>query len=257
MDNRPIGIMDSGVGGLTVARVLHEKYPKESIIFLGDSLRNPYGERTRDEIARFAGEIKDFLIKKDVKMIIIACNTISFNVYPSFLEGPVPVVKMSLDITLPEGTKKAGIFATPASIRTHAHKKYVEKKFPEVEWVEVPCDGVAAAIEQGKDENFISALVQKAAKEYHALGIDAGYWACTHYPLAPSAFARVFPKVPFIDPALPTVEEGMAILQREDRLAEGKGRDEFYFTDGLAHAEPLVKRLFGPAAVEKTNLVGE
>lgn len=64
MDNRPIGIMDSGVGGLTVARVLHEKYPKESIIFLGDSLRNPYGERTRDEIARFAGEIKDFLIKR-------------------------------------------------------------------------------------------------------------------------------------------------------------------------------------------------
>lgn len=67
MDNRPIGIMDSGVGGLTVARVLHEKYPKESIIFLGDSLRNPYGERTRDEIARFAGEIKDFLIKKERK----------------------------------------------------------------------------------------------------------------------------------------------------------------------------------------------
>lgn len=106
MDNRPIGIMDSGVGGLTVARVLHEKYPKESIIFLGDSLRNPYGERTRDEIARFAGEIKDFLIKKDVKMIIIACNTISFNVYPSFLEGPVPVVKMSLDITCRKARKR-------------------------------------------------------------------------------------------------------------------------------------------------------
>ena len=256
MDNRPIGIMDSGVGGLTVARVLHEKYPKESIIFLGDSLRNPYGERTRDEIARFAGEIKDFLIKKDVKMIIIACNTISFNVYPSFLEGPVPVVKMSLDITLPEGTKKAGIFATPASIRTHAHRKYVEKKFPEVEWVEVPCDGVAAAIEQGKDENFISALVQKAAKEYHALGIDAGYWACTHYPLAPEAFRKALPGVPFIDPALPTVEKGMDILKASDALAGEKGTSHFYFTDELTHAAPLVQRLFGPVTVEKTNLLG-
>lgn len=257
MDNRPIGIMDSGVGGLTVARVLHEKYPKESIIFLGDSLRNPYGERTRDEIARFAGEIKDFLIKKNVKMIIIACNTISFNVYPSFLEGPVPVVKMSLHITLPEGTKKAGIFATPASIKTHAHKKTLEKRFPEVEWIEVPCEGVAAAIEQGKDENFISALVQKAAKEYHALGIDTGYWACTHYPLVPDAFGKVFPGVPFIDPALPTVETGMAILEKEGRLAEGKGKDEFYFTAGVDHAAPLVHRLFGPVPVEKIKLVGE
>lgn len=257
MDNRPIGIMDSGVGGLTVARVLHERYPKESMVFLGDSARNPYGERSRDEIARFAEEIKDFLLRKNVKMILIACNTISFNVYPSFTEGTVPVVKMSLDITLPEGTKKAGIFATPASIKTHAHKKYVEKKFPHVEWVEVPCDGVAAAIEQGKDENFISALVQKAAKEYHALGIDAGYWACTHYPLAPGAFKKVFPDVPFIAPALPTVEAGMDILRKEDGLSEGGGRNEFYFTDGLTHAAPLVKRLFGPAAVEKTNLVGE
>lgn len=257
MDNRPIGIMDSGVGGLTVARVLHERYPKESIIFLGDSLRNPYGERSREEIAHFAEEIKVFLLRKNVKMIMIACNTISFNVFPSFTEGTVPVVKMSLDITLPEDAKKVGIFATPASIKTHAHKKYVEKKFPEVEWIEVPCDGVAAAIEQGKDENFISALVQKAAKEYHALGIDAGYWACTHYPLAPGAFAQVFPKVPFVDPALPTVEAGMEILRNEDRLAEGGGKNEFYFTDGLEHAAPLVRRLFGPAAVEKTNLVGE
>ena len=64
MDNRPIGIMDSGVGGLTVARVLHERYPKESMVFLGDSARNPYGERSRDEIARFSEEIKDFLLKR-------------------------------------------------------------------------------------------------------------------------------------------------------------------------------------------------
>lgn len=101
------------------------------------------------------------------------------------------------------------------------------KRFPEVEWIEVPCEGVAAAIEQGKDENFISALVQKAAKEYHALGIDTGYWACTHYPLVPDAFGKVFPGIPFIDPALPTVETGMAILERKAAWQRRRGRMNF------------------------------
>ena len=84
MDNRPIGIMDSGIGGLTVARVLHETYPEEGIVFLGDTKRNPYGERSRDDIVRFSFAIKDFLKEHQVKMILIACNTISFNVPPAF-----------------------------------------------------------------------------------------------------------------------------------------------------------------------------
>ena len=101
MDNRAVGVMDSGVGGLTVARVLAEKYPKEGIVFLGDTARNPYGERPAEEIVRFSEAIKDFLLKKDVKMILVACNTISFNVPPSFLEGDVPVIKMSMNVALP------------------------------------------------------------------------------------------------------------------------------------------------------------
>lgn len=254
MDNRPIGVMDSGVGGLTVARVLHDLYPKESIVFIGDSKRNPYGERTREEIADFGEEMKAFLLKKDVKMIIVGCNTISFNVRDNFTEGPVPVVKMSLDISFPEGAEEVGIFATPASIATHAHYNYLSKKYPDIHFIEVPCDGVAAAIEQKKEENLISSLVRKAVKEYHAFGIDAGYWACTHYPLIPYAFAEALPHVPFIDPARPTVEKAVDILRKQDRLAEQTGRNRFYFTDCLENASPLVKSLFGPVVVEKTVL---
>jgi len=256
MDNRPIGVMDSGVGGLTVARVLHDLYPKESIVFIGDSKRNPYGERTREEIADFGEEMKAFLLKKDVKMIIVGCNTISFNVRDNFTEGPVPVVKMSLDISFPEETKDVGIFATPASIRTHAHYHYLTKKYPDIHFIEVPCDGVAAAIEQKKEENLISSLVLKAVKEYHACGIEAGYWACTHYPLVPGAFEKAMPGVPFIDPALPTVEKAVRILKDKDGLAEKAGESRFYFTDGLEHALPLVESLFGPVVVEKTDLLG-
>ena len=98
MDNRPIGIMDSGIGGLTVARVLHEMYPEEGIVFLGDTKRNPYGERSRDDIVRFSFAIKDFLKEHQVKMILIACNTISFNVPPAFFEEDIPVIKMSMEV---------------------------------------------------------------------------------------------------------------------------------------------------------------
>ena len=160
MDNRAVGVMDSGVGGLTVARVLAEKYPKEGIVFLGDTARNPYGERPVEEIVRFSEAIKDFLLKKDVKMILVACNTISFNVPPSFLEGDVPVIKMSMNVALPEDAKKIAVFATPATISAHSHKKYLAKAHPEVETVEIPCEGLAAAIERNEDKNSIRALLQ-------------------------------------------------------------------------------------------------
>lgn len=128
MDNRAVGVMDSGVGGLTVARVLAEKYPKEGIVFLGDTARNPYGERPVEEIVRFSEAIKDFLLKKDVKMILVACNTISFNVPPSFLEGDVPVIKMSMNVALPEDAEKIAVFATPATISAHSHKSILQRR---------------------------------------------------------------------------------------------------------------------------------
>ena len=252
MDNRPIGIMDSGIGGLTVAKVLHQKYPKEGIVFLGDTARNPYGERSSAEITHFSEAIKAFLLEKQVKMILIACNTISFNVPPSFFEGDVPVVKMSMDVTLPKDAKKVGVFATPATIATHVHKEYLSKKYPHLDIVEVPCDGLAAAIEQNKEENVISGLVQKATKEYHALGIDTALWSCTHYPLVGPIFQKVLPQVRFLDPALPTVETGMEILRQTDRLAETQGDKVFYFTAGLSHAKPVVQQIFGDVKVAET-----
>lgn len=255
MDNRPIGIMDSGMGGLTVAKVLYERYPQEGICFLGDSLRNPYGEKTRGDIVRFSFAVRDFLTKQQVKLILIACNTISFNVPPAFFEGNIPVVKMSMDVKLPEG-KRIGVFATPATIATHAHRDYFARKYPDKTVVEIPCEGLAAAIEQNADEETVSALVEKAAKEYHAGDIDAGLWACTHYPLAAKSFEKVLPGVPFLDPALPTVEEGMGLLRKEDRLADRNNEKHFYFTKDPDHAESILRTVFGPVKAEKAELAG-
>lgn len=254
MDNRPIGIMDSGIGGLTVAKVLHEKYPKESIRFLGDTLRNPYGERSSEEITSFSEDLKAFLLKEQVKLIIIACNTISFNVPPSFFAAEVPIVKMSMDVALPKGTREMAVMATKATISSHAHKKFFSEKYPFLPLSEVPLEGVAAAIEQGKGEEEISSLVKNAVEEYHAIEAQTAVLACTHYPLAKEIFEKVCPKTLFLDPALPTVEEAMKILKERKMLSEEAGENQFYFTDGIAHATPLVKKLFGDVPVTLAKL---
>ena len=253
MDNRPIGVMDSGIGGLTVAKALKAAYPQEGIVFLGDTKRNPYGERTKEEIVDFSFAIKDFLLKKQVKMILIACNTISFNVPESFFAGDVPVVKMSMDVKVPADAKRFAVFATPATIKTHAHKAYFAEKYPQLDFVEVPCDGLAAAIEQGADEETITAILEKAVKDYGAGNIDTAIWSCTHYPLIADIFQKVLPSVRFLDPALPTVETGMEILRKKDALAGDEVEKDFYFTEGLENSRPLVQGIFGDVKVERVD----
>lgn len=247
-------MMDSGAGGLTVATVLRRMYPKESIVYFGDSARNPYGERSREEIIRFAGEIKDFLIQKGVKGIIIACNTITFNVPSSFYEGPVPVTGMSLDYSRFPKVRKAAVFATPASIKTHAHKGGLLKGIPHAEITEVPCDGLAHAIETCAPQAQIEALIQKLAGTYGALDAEAAVFGCTHYPLVRDLFEKVMPHTTFFDPAEPTVETAMEKFSKAD-LADERGEDHFYFSADPDMAETLVEKAMGKKyAVETVRL---
>lgn len=254
MNDRPIGVMDSGAGGLTVAKVLRDLYPKESIVYFGDSARNPYGERSKEEIIRFAGEIKDFLIEKGVKGIIIACNTITFNVPDSFYDAPVPVTGMSLDYSAFPKVKKAAIFATPASIATHAHKSGLAKYLPTADIVEVPCDGLAHAIETLAPREEIEALIRRLAETYGALDAEAATFGCTHYPLVRDLFEKVMPHARFFDPAEPTVKSAMAKFSAED-LAGERGEDNFYSSADPEMAEKLVHEAMGKTyTVEKVTL---
>lgn len=244
MDNRPIGVMDSGAGGLTVATVLRRLYPEESIVYFGDSARNPYGERPREEIIRFAGDVKDFLIGKGVKGIIIACNTITFNVPRSFYEASIPVTGMSLDFSDLPPVRKVAVFATPASIGTHSHRKGVEKVLPAAEIAEVPCDGLAHAIETLAPKGEIESLIRRLAETYGALGAEAAVFGCTHYPLVRDLFEKVMPHTYFLDPAEKTVETAMAKFRPDERAGKREA-DIFYFSAQPEMAEKLVAEAFG------------
>ena len=116
-----------------------------------------------------------------------------------------------------------------------------------METVEIPCEGLAAAIERNEDKNSIRALLQSILKEYDTQGADTALLACTHFPLVEDVF---------LDPALPTVEDGMKILREKGALADKKGEKHFYFTAGEDRAAGLVNKIFGMETVEKANLLG-
>lgn len=245
MNNQPVGIMDSGVGGLTVAAVLRRLWPKESILYIGDSARNPYGERSKEDIAAFAEEMKAFLLRRGVKAIIVACNTITFNTPPSFYDGPVSVVGMSTDFSALPRVSRAAVFATPASISAHSHRRGLERVMPDADIVEAACPGLAAAIETGTATEDIRRLISACIEESGAAGAEAAVLGCTHYPLVRSVFEELMPGTIFLDPAEQTVTEAMARLALADALAEGPASDTFCFTAKTEEASRLAASVFG------------
>ena len=251
MDNRPIGVMDSGAGGLTAARVLKARYPKETMVYFGDSARNPYGERPREEIVRLAEEGKRFLLSQNVKAVVIACNTITFNVPPAFYEETVPVVGMSLDFSQLPRVSRVAVFATPASIATHRHKEGVLRALPGAAVVEVPCEGLAGAVERVAPREEIRELVQKLTDQYRANGAEAIIFGCTHYPLIRDVFEEIFPGAFLLDPAEKTVEEAMRILAEKDALSEAAGEDAYWFSGDTAAPQKLLSAVMGAGAVAK------
>ena len=245
MDRRPIGVMDSGAGGLTVARVFAARYPAENILYFGDSARNPYGERTQEEIIEFAGQIKKFLLSHDVKAVVLACNTITFNVPASFYEEAVPVVGMSLDFSALPAVSRVAVFATPASIATHAHKKGVLSALPKACVIEVPCEGLANAIERMAPQEEIRNILAGLIEKYGAGDAEAAVFGCTHYPLIVDCFRKLLSNTFFLDPAEVTAEKTMEILKSRDALSDRHEKDVFYFSGETEAASRLVAVAMG------------
>ena len=131
VDHRPIGVLDSGVGGLTVARELRNYLPNESIIYIGDNKNVPYGNRTEEEIAELARSMIDFLIQKDVKLVVVACNTVSTIIDKYFSDYDIPIVniiKTAADYVVRNQLKEVGVIATKFTIATGAYDKLIKER---------------------------------------------------------------------------------------------------------------------------------
>ncbi len=239
MDNRPIGIFDSGVGGLTAAAELMRQAPDESLVYLGDTLRAPYGDRTPEEIRAFSGRNARFLRGRGVKAIIVACNTSTANALPALMAANADIPVVGTLVPASEAAAKAspggriGVLATGAVVKTGLYERTILDLRPDARVTQQACPKLVPLIEAGRTDPDDPALAE-ALEEYlapmRAAAVDTLVLGCTHYPLVAEAVLRALGRtVPLVDSGSACVGTVLAALRERDALAAPGGvRRETY-----------------------------
>ncbi|ABZ83077.1 glutamate racemase, putative [Heliomicrobium modesticaldum Ice1] len=218
---QPIGIFDSGVGGLTVAREVFRQMPGEEILYFADTAHVPYGPRPASELIRFALEITDFLVAEGAKLILVACNTSSSLALDIIRERhKVPVVGV-VDPGAEEAVRlsrngRIGVLATEATIRKGAHSRRVGELNSAMQVFGQACPRFVPLVESGR---YSGDEARAASKQYLAplieAGVDTIVLGCTHYPFLEPVIREVIgEKITLIDPACQTVAQGKALMER-------------------------------------------
>ena len=217
--SKAIGFIDSGVGGLTVLKEALKQLPHESMIFLGDSARCPYGNRTVEEIRKFTKEMVQFLLKKDVKMIVIACNTATAVILEELQETlEIPVVGViqpgSLAAIKQTKTQKIAVLGTHATIESDVYRKTLQKKNHELWVTSLECPKFVPLVESNQTDSPIAKkVVAQTLQPLMGKEFDTLILGCTHYPLLRQRIqAVVGPQVTLIDSGAETVSSVSALL---------------------------------------------
>ncbi len=206
MNRSPIGIFDSGIGGLTVARALFEQLPGESTVYFGDTARVPYGPKSPETVRRYSLEILRWLLDQRVKAVVIACNTSTAHALESLqAESPVPVIGViepgAAAAASVDGERPIGVIGTAGTIASNAYAKAIRRTRPDARVEQRPCPLFVPLVEEGWFEHPAAELI---AREYltplSAAGVGALVLGCTHYPLLKPLLQRVMgPGVRLID----------------------------------------------------------
>jgi glutamate racemase len=238
--NRPIGVFDSGIGGLTVLKEIVKEMPGEGTIYLGDTARVPYGIRSQETVIRYSFENTRFLFSKDIKLLIVACNTASSvgldkikSVVPIPVIGVIePGAKAAVKATR---NKKIGIIGTEATIRSDSYTRLIKAIDGDVEVCGLACPLFVPLVEEGWTEGDITTkIAKKYLKEIKNKGIDTLVLGCTHYPLLKQVISKVMGKgIRLIDSAVEVAKEVKEILEISGLKRKQKKRPlrEFYVTD--------------------------
>jgi glutamate racemase len=211
MSSQPIGLFDSGLGGLTVMKQLIKLLPFEDMIYFGDTARVPYGDKSQDEIVCCALECAHFLLEKKIKLLVVACFTVStVALFEIQKRLPIPVVGMipsGIDALLTcKPKKKVALLGTSKTISSGVLESLIHEKAPHLEIVKVPCPRFVPLIEQGNISSLeLENSVQETLKDLHQ--IDAALLACTHFPLILPMIQKALPeKTHVVDPSLFSAE---------------------------------------------------
>lgn len=240
-DNRPIGVFDSGLGGLTAVTSLASLLPDERIVYFGDTARTPYGSKTIETIQRFSVQIAEFLLKHDVKVIVIACNTVSatcLEVLAQHFPG-VPII----GIIEPAARKAAerfhdgqriGVIGTKVTIKSRQYEKMILAHNENCKVYSLACPLLVPAIEEGLEDTL---LMEQIVRYYmdsfvRENQLDVLVLGCTHYPLVEKTIRKLYPDLEIINPSETVAQEIPEILQRlEIRAWNNQNENRFYASD--------------------------
>lgn len=237
----PIGVFDSGIGGLTVAREIMSQLPDEKIIYFGDTARLPYGSKSQETIIRYSEQIKRFLESRNVKAIVVACNTASAYALDTISrEAEIPIVGMihAGSKTAAETTRNGciGVIGTRGTISSGVYKKTMDSMKSGLNVIQKACPLFVPLVEEGLWEGKITEdVAEMYLGELKAAGVDTMVLGCTHYPLLKNTIARIMgDKVRLVNPAYETARELGEILSEEGILrekSETAPQHEFYASD--------------------------
>lgn len=249
MDNRPIGVFDSGLGGLTAVKALRQILPEEKLIYFGDTARVPYGGRSKETLLKYARQDVRFLRSFDLKAIVIACGTVSTTSLDTLqAENDLPIVgvveptcRRALLVTK---NKKVGIIATLASIRSGAYEAMLRRLDPAVEIIGKPCPLFVPLVENGRFRQG-DVVIETVAREYLTplieAGVDTLILGCTHYPLLKDIIGEICgPGVTLIDSGAASARALRQQLAAEGQLTDRQqGETRFYVSDRPEDFEKL------------------
>ena len=253
MDKRPIGVFDSGLGGLTMVKKLAELLPGENIVYLGDTGRVPYGSRSRETIVKYACQDAAFLAGFDIKIMVVACNTVC-SVALDVLEDEysMPVFEViGAPVRAAAGqTKngKIGIIGTAATIRSGAYEQSLKSLNPELSVYSVPCPLFVPLVEEGwigADDEAALSVVTRYMEKLRDFGIDTLILGCTHYPLLRDVISKVMGAgVLLIDSGAETAKYVAKKLREGDLLSGNKagGSIKYFVTDSIEGFSNLASR---------------
>jgi len=262
---KSIGVFDSGVGGLTVVKELIRQLPFEDIVYFGDTARVPYGIKSKETIIRFSIENILFLLKQDVKLICVACNTVSSVALPVIRNHfRVPIIGVLTpgvrEAVYATQNKRIGVIGTNSTIKSHAYENEIKQLNPLVKVTALACPLFVPFVEEGwLSGNVVLEVTRTYLKPLKSAGVDTVILGCTHYPLLKSVIKEVLgEKVNLIDSARQVGMEVKKTLSVEGLLnKERRGRHKFYVSDNPEWFMGLAERFLGQKVkdVSKVNHV--
>lgn len=254
MVERPIGIFDSGVGGLTVLSSVSKALPGEDLIYFGDTARFPYGPKSKNTILKFSRQICRFLSKFNVKLIVIACNTataLALEDLQSEISVPIigvidPAVQ-ALSNSNKEGKRKVGIIGTRSTVKSNAYARAIQNSYKGIISFQKACPLFVTLVEEGWAEKNISReIAHEYLDEMEREQVDTLILGCTHYPLLKNMLREEFPGFHLIDGSLETAKVVKDHLKKNKLNSKNqKGEVHIYISDMTDYFETLEKLFFG------------